>query len=314
MDFLKKNVSHFFSIIGISLTFYFSVYYIPDHYKEVEHEKQLRINEDLIKHLQEVVYNDYSITPSQIKSLIQGFEIRYNIKYKYNLLELYTQVQERFMSDKLIPLKIRLDLFKTIEKLKESLGEQVHLDSQATPVSFLSINYTSIFLTLLGVIASLLGAYGFYINIKRTQEADKMTDVLESTDDLIGTVYDGVDYEFMIKETINNTILEANVPATLTQKGEGFDFVLSIDENVFFIETKYYQNPIPVNIVHNIIGKLGHKNGDIFLFSNTRLSKSALDIIDKYNAGSKYNFYSISSTDRAVISKELFAILKPFIA
>jgi hypothetical protein len=61
-ELIFKNVANIFTIIGVLLTIYFSVFYVPGYIREYQNEKIKNINKNLIETLQEIIYNNENLT------------------------------------------------------------------------------------------------------------------------------------------------------------------------------------------------------------------------------------------------------------
>src|SRR5690606_29908590 len=120
-NWVVKNFSNLFTIIGIALTIYFSIFYVPDYIRDNENEKIKNINQDLIESIQEIIYNKHKINQNQIKALIRGKEIKHRVKYPYSPDELLIQTQEIFMANKFIPLNERITVVSRIDSLRATL-------------------------------------------------------------------------------------------------------------------------------------------------------------------------------------------------
>src|SRR5690606_3443123 len=148
-NWLVKNFSNLFTIIGIVLTVYFSLFYVPDYIRDNENERVKNINADLIESVQEVVYNNYELDQKQIEALIKGKEIKFKIEYPYSPKELLIQTQETFMANKFIPLNERVKVVKKIDSIRNSLKIDVPITETNKEKIFFSAEKTKKIITIL---------------------------------------------------------------------------------------------------------------------------------------------------------------------
>src|SRR5690606_16399407 len=92
-----KNLSNIFGLIGILLTLYFGVLYVPSWLREAQQEKFISAQRNLQQSVKELIYSDSICTYSEIDVLIKAKELKLNQTYPLSPEEILTETQESFM-------------------------------------------------------------------------------------------------------------------------------------------------------------------------------------------------------------------------
>ena len=69
-NWILQNLSHIFSVIGIALSLYFGVWYVPDWLAENHREKIINAQKNLEQSIKELVFADTICTYHEINVLI----------------------------------------------------------------------------------------------------------------------------------------------------------------------------------------------------------------------------------------------------
>ena len=130
LNWLLKNISSIFSVVGILLTIYFGVYYAPSWLEEIQNEKLKNAESEIQKSVKELVYSDSIFKVSEVKSLVRAKEISLGINYPFSMTDILTKTQESFMEDKFLPLNRRKSLMEEIEIVKSSLPKIINSETK----------------------------------------------------------------------------------------------------------------------------------------------------------------------------------------
>jgi len=118
LNWAIKNAWNLFGAVGVAGTFYFSLMYVPDYVTEITKGKVNVIHESLIDDIQEIAFNERTLSLKYVDTLIHGRELSQGTAYPYTSDELLMQVQERFMGNKFIPLEKREEIFKAVDAVR----------------------------------------------------------------------------------------------------------------------------------------------------------------------------------------------------
>lgn len=258
-NWLVKNFSNLFTIIGIVLTVYFSIFYVPEYIKENENEKIKNINADLIESIQEVVYNNYLLDQKQIEALIKGKEIKFRIDYPYTPNELLIQTQETFMANKFIPLNERVNVVNRIDSIRVNLKTEIPEINQQQDDRFLSIGklelITIMISIILGILTAMLGSISFITKLRKERK-DKINKQVElEKDDIETRIVQGINFEKSIQDILVKN--ELNFKKMEGPSHLGFDFVVRLNQNDrIAISVKYVNSSRSMNM--SLIDRLFH--------------------------------------------------------
>ena len=204
-NWIVKNFSNLFTVLGILLTLYFSVFYVPGYIKENENERNRSINTDLVETIQEIVYNNHILTEQKINSLIQGKELRYNTEYQYSIEELLIQTEDAFMSNKFIPLDQRIQIVNRLDSIKSSIKPVPKpVESKATTKSFIeSKEYVSVLISIIiGILATMLGSFSFFSKLRKEKKQSIDIEVEKEKEGIQEQIIKAVNFENMIADIL----------------------------------------------------------------------------------------------------------------
>lgn len=250
-NWLVKNFSNLFTIIGIVLTIYFSIFYVPDYIRENENEKIKNINQDLIESIQEIIYNKHKINQHQIEALIQGKEIKHRIEYPYSPNELLIQTQELFMANKFIPLNERVTVVNRIDSLRATLKPiKTETNKAKSEHSFGldKIEFLTVLLSvLMGLLTALLGSFSFLTKLRKERKESIKIKVESEKEDIESRIIRGINFEKSIEEILRKNNLDYQVADG--PKDLRFDFLVRLNNNSrFAISVKYINNRNALNL------------------------------------------------------------------
>ena len=310
-NWLIKNISNIFGILGILLTIYFGVFYAPSWLQEVQDEKLRNAETEIQKSVKELVYSDSIINLSEINSLMKAKELSLNRKLPLSISDILTKTQESFMEDKFLPLSKRQELLNKIENVKSTLSKSTITKKETEKSKNTSwISPLSAVITLFSVGLALLGVLGSFLKFK--SEKEKQDEIDNSIQDIQTEYnYNGSGYEFekaiieILSEdkSINNVIR--------TDNDYGFDIIFNANNKKYFVEIKYLnRSKVGLNTLHRVISSIKDKEGIVWLIYNTQLTGLvALEII-KFNRESNIKIKAIKVTSPEELKNKLPELLK----
>ena len=116
--FLLENLSHLFGLIGLVLTVYFGVFYVPDWLEEAKNANLKNAETALIQSIKELIFSDSTVSSSDIDILMNAQEISLGQRFPLTKKQILTVTQQSFMNDKFLPLQVRRNLIEEIEQIK----------------------------------------------------------------------------------------------------------------------------------------------------------------------------------------------------
>ena len=179
---IKRNSSNIYGLLGIALTIYFGVVYVPEWAKDAQKEKVYSAQNHVIQSIKELTYNDSTANISEIKSIIIGKELEQELTIPYSVYEILSLSQSSFVEDKYLSLIERKKVINRIEILKgQVLFEEVDRKkkaeqekSQVDILVLLSIIF-SIIIATIGIISI------FRKNILDKEKQDEINNDVEQT-------------------------------------------------------------------------------------------------------------------------------------
>ncbi|MCP4159383.1 MAG: hypothetical protein GY760_04880 [Deltaproteobacteria bacterium] len=313
-EWAKNNISNLFTFLGIFLTIYFSIFYIPGYVKETQNEKLRGINESLIETVQELIFNNEKLDVKNISMMIKGKELRFKISYPYSIDELLTLTQERFLENKFIPLKERKKLFDKIETIKTVSSNNINTDPKDSKSFDYSVitSWVSVLAGIVGVLVSILALLSTLFKLKNEKEMGIEEDVKNREEEIQSNVVKVFAYEKMIEEVLKE--LGFNYQTSATSRDYGYDFLVTTDKKkTFVLEAKYYHRNkiIPLNMIYKILGVISKTDYAGILVTNCKLSKKSDEIVKQHNKKeSNKPFYIVHAETREELSENLRKFIK----
>jgi len=310
-SWMKRNFWNLFGFIGVISSFYFSVFHVPSYVSDLLSGRTDVIHESIISDVQEIIFNGEKITIYDIESLVKGKELKVGGKYRYNIEELLVQVEDRFVSNKFIPLEKRKLLIQEINELRTKYSPH----EEKKEKSIISTNIVPWFFSGLGALISFLGAISLIEKLKKDREIDEdlgedQVDKSTEVDSLIVTSY--LHFEKMIKEILLETGSicgeEPNHPGKPVSRP---DFIFSKNGTEYIVECKNYKKKVGLRTINNFLYMcMEHGKSGVFISSSsltTRAKEAITYHNDKYD-DLKVDFIVGSTKD--FIKARLESILK----
>jgi hypothetical protein len=299
---LKDNLSHMFSLVGILLTIYFSVFYVPQYSEDIKLKRIEGINSELISTIQELVYNKHQIDSHDIETLIEGKELRDNIEYPYTVNELLVQVQETFLANKFIPLDSRKELVESIDAIRKTLTLQT-LESTAKPKEIVTkFNWLPLVATVLGVLVSSLGSFSLFSSAKKQRDEDVEERVVAQKE----AFQHRIKRAFALEEFVGRKLESIYGADNIEREGQtdnGVDYLVRKNgKPKFAVEVNFTDTGlIPLRTI-NQIGTIAKSLGyPVVLVTNASLTKNAKNRFSKLNSeleGSNIYIVSVDEIEK----------------
>jgi hypothetical protein len=266
-----KNLSNIFSFIGILLTLYFGIYYVPNWLRETQNEKIESAQINLQQSIKELIYSESVCKIQEIEPLIKAKEIELNGPYPISRIDVLTKVQDSFMQDKFLPLENRKKLLAEIDMLKLEIkplqaSEAVNRKKSST----LLYEWLSIIVAILGVI---VGVISIFLNFRSEKEKQEEIDnQLVSDDDLKYAAHSGIAFEKSITNVIES-YGGVEILRTSTDRDFGFDLEFSYNEKKYYVEVKHFtRNKVGLRSFHQFLTNLKGLEGEFWFVHNTDLT------------------------------------------
>lgn len=291
-----RNLSHIFSLVGILLTIYFSVFYVPKYSEEIKIKRIEGVHKELISTIQEFVYNKHKIEVHDLETLIKGKELRDNIQYPYTITELLVQVQETFVSNRFIPLESRKKFIESIDEVRRSINNQVIQDVPLRNIdAFSLLDWSSI---IFGILASILGIVSVYTN-KRRELKGQIDDLVNDQKEIFQKkIQKAVWLEDFVGRKLE---LMYGADSVIRESGDnlGVDFMVKKDGNAFFaVEVKFTDTDlIPLRTINQIAFQAKNLKCPLFLVTNATLTKNAKLKFDELNRHMGHKAIYVISVD-----------------
>ena len=283
---LKDNLSNVFSVVGIGLTVYFAVFYVPNYVQEIEIKKIEGTHEALVESIQELVYNNHEIDAGDIDTLIRGKELSGQLDYPFSSEELLIQVQESFLENKFIPLEQRKALIEKIDQVRESLPEPPTELPKKDDKSKISSIYSWLS-AVLGVVVGLLGFFSIWSRSVKFDEIKIESTIEDRKESIKQNVHASILMERNIYEMLKNALgpnhVEYCPPSTPV------DFIIKMDGGRdTAVEVKYTETEImPLRVINRLISAAKEMEMPLVLISNANVTANAHKRLADFNSENK---------------------------
>lgn len=301
-----KNGWNLFSFVGVVGTFYFAIAYVPDYVKDISDSKISVARESLTSDVQEIIFYNKKLEVPDVASLIKAREIKLGFKYPYTAQDLLLEVQDRFVSNKFIPLDKRQELVTTInEILSRSPIEPIR-----PPASFDWHTVISYIISVLVALAAALGGKSLTNKIQADRETvvDLASGEVFTNEATIAPLIEANKYESLIAEILKDFGVE------FTQNAfphRGHDFTIPGETPPLLIEVKAYRQLMGLGTVREICAALTRPGWDGILIVASGLTKNAAHYIDQFNLTREEKIHVVTGRDKETIKEQLSQILKP---
>lgn len=241
-SWFKRGLPNLFSVIGIVLTFYFSVFYVPKYVSDTERARVSRTHLELVETIQEIVYAHKPMSRRDVETLIHGKELRSGVEYPYSVNDLLIQTQEAFMANRFVPLDERIALVAVLDSLREP--EQAVVDrSEAMPDSSTigpsdgsersEFRVISILSILLGGAATALASLSLMQKLRHEREALAQEAVVARENEVVSSVREAMELERQVRRALLSFLDAKDIqPGTLA----GTDYLVERGRERWAIE------------------------------------------------------------------------------
>lgn len=308
---IKKNFFNVFGVVGVLGGFGLSLFYVPNWVDQLFIGRASVIHESIVNDVQEILFNNEKILTSDIESLIKGKELNNGSKYQYSVDELLVQVEDRFMSNKFIPLKKRTELVTEINQLRKGVKnvqpEKSFIFNKQMIVTWL--------LSAIGVIISIFGALSFIEKNKREREIkidlnEVETEETEETDSFVESYSE---FEKEIKEVFTSIgfTVEVEEPDHPGKPMSRPDFEVSLGRMHYLVECKKYTQLVGLKTIKQVKYQGMEHGKSSILISTTKLTSRASEELNKHNQDlPDLKIYSIIGSTQEKIKDQLLNIKK----
>lgn len=271
-DWFIKNLSNIFSFIGILLTLYFGIYYVPNWLRETQNVKIENAKINLEQSIKELVYSDIPCLYLEIETLIKAKEIELNEVFPLSREQVLTITQESFMQDKFLPLEIRKSLMAEIENIKSELPKEKLIVPEKKALS------STVFYEWLSIVASIitvfLGIISFFVRFRTEKnKQEEIDNQLNKNDEVNTHIENYQDFEKSICNEIKN-IKGVEVLKTSSDRDFDFDLCFSYNGKPYFVEVKYLtKSKIGLSSFQKFLSNLRGMEGEFWFIYNTDLTE-----------------------------------------
>ncbi|MRX73642.1 hypothetical protein GJU40_15980 [Bacillus lacus] len=293
----KRNFSNIFSVIGILITIYLGVYYVPGYLQDMRDERVNTINESLIENIQELLYYGQNVSIEEIDSLIKAKEIEYNISYPFTKDQLLIQVSGRFMDNKFIPLKQRTELVGKVQVLRKNIKEPPVKPKEKSVKNFI----ISLFTAIASIGFALVGGYSTIQKAKREREVQVNEDIEKREKEIQNNIMSSFSYEMIVKEALEGK----NYVHHSLASDNGYDFKVQENNKEYALVCKYYYRPITVAEIRDLVNLSNNNKIDLIVVTNTKLTQSAKHFIEEYNNKNSNSIFVVQGDTKETIKSKL---------
>jgi len=287
LNWLIKNLSNIFGLIGILLTIYFGSIYAPSWFREYQNEKVNSSQRQTIQSIKELVFSDSTVSINEIQTIVVAKELDERVTIPYNFYEILTLCQLSFMEDKFLPLAKRQDLLKKLEILKNQLPEKGFSVIQKSKSESKSILWAEIFSISLSLLAAFAGIISFYKKFKSDKEKqEEINNELEN----VSTDKEARHYAYEFEEKLSEALRKrSDIELTDRNYDRGIDFQFTHGDKMFYIQAKFLtRSKIGLNTIHTLTNYLREKQGEAWLIYNTDLTTLVKKEIEKFNQTNEF--------------------------
>lgn len=206
---VRDNLANLFTLLGIGLTVYFAVFYVPSYVEDANKRKVQLVHDSLLESVQELVYNNLPVDSDDLSTLIRGKELSKGIAYPFTSDELLIQVQEKFLSNNFIPLEQRKALIEKIDDLRETLPPPVEPPAKEDSNPWGSIlSWVS---SLFGVLVGVLGIVSIWVRSRALEEAKLEATIEDRKESIRENVHAGLQMERQMYDELKGYLGQEHV-------------------------------------------------------------------------------------------------------
>lgn len=273
-NWFLKNLSNIFGLIGIILTLYFGVFYVPSWLREAQEEKSINAQQNLKQSVKELIFSDSISSYNEISILIHAKELELNEPYPYTPEEFLTQIQESFMQDRYLPLEKRKSLISELEKLKNDIPE---IKDKVDEKSFSKAKNTTWISELLSIIISIIGVIAgiisFYFKFRTEKEKDEEIEnqLLENEN-----IKENIEYAYEFESKIISLITNypgVQITRSFSNRDFGFDLEFTYKKRNYFVEIKFLtRSKVGLKTFQRFLASQRGLEGEFWFIYNTDLT------------------------------------------
>jgi hypothetical protein len=314
IDWLPKNSSTFFTIIGILFTIYFSVFYVPSYFKEQRESKIEAMNNSLINTIYDIIYNNKDIKYEDVKDLIRGKELKYNLKYIYSVDELLLQAREGLYENRLISFDEKQNYIYGISKIHiitDSLKPPETYSSKSVLAAKDNLWYAIISITV-GILGSLIGILALFLDLRRKRNMENKIRKEERESEIEAAMTNSIEFHQYIDSILQQLRDEMKIEyeAELSSPNSKFiyDYCINYKGKKYWIECRYISLSahIPIEVFRKFVILAKKENNPVLLVTNRDLPTFSMK--KKHNA--KYGYWTgnlvVMTADSAESIKQQF--------
>lgn len=267
-----KHLSNIFSFIGIILTLYFGIYYVPNWLRDVQNEKIINAQENLEQSVKELIYSESQCNFEEIEPLIKAKELELKENYPLSRIDVLVKVQESFMQDKFLPLDDRKKLMAEIETLKvEITPTEITEDAKTSKSSTVIYEWMSIIVSIFGVI---IGIFSLFLNFRNEKEKQEEIDnQIIGGEDINLVAESSIEFEKSITKIIES-YKGVEIIRTSRDRDFGFDLEFSLNKERYYVEIKYFtKSKVGLKSFHHFLANLQGLEGHFWFIHNTGLTE-----------------------------------------
>jgi hypothetical protein len=312
-NWLIKNLSNVFSFIGILLTIYFGVYYIPSYVTSLNQEKINIAKKDVIITIQELLFNKGKIDLTKIEKIIRGKELQYQIEIPDSLKEIVLQTEATIYDQKYLNLNTRLEVIARLDSLSQANHSTTSDTSNTKVIQKQSIysNFLSILIAIISFLITSIAVISFIKKLKKEKENEVMASISEKEDEILETAQNAIEFETRIMglvDKIHNEHAESRF-AVASGGDRGWDFRIDNRGVTFLAEIKYLpQRTMNVTIIDKLFNSMKTMKAQGIIITNGPIGRIAHTAINSVNDKSAaYKISVIDSDYEAKIRNIIYA-------
>jgi len=269
-EWVVRNLSNIFSGIGILLTLYMGVFYVPTWLDEAQYEKNINAQKELVQSIKELAYSDSICYPNEISILVKAKEIELNKQYPMSTQNLLTKVQESFMQDKFLPLEKRKLLISKIETIKDYFKDDNVIEENRYEKSHNALSTLSIIVSLLTVF---VGIVSFYLKFKTEKEKDEeIESQIIGTENYSSNIEFAFEYEKKLLRIVRN-YPNIEVVKTSNFSDFSFDILFEYKHVNHYLEARYLsKSKVGLSSIQKFINSIQGLEGVFWFVHNTELT------------------------------------------
>jgi hypothetical protein len=236
-NWIIRNLSNVFGLIGIVLTIYFGSVYVPAWNKENQNEKLNSAKRQSIQSIKEIIFSDSLVSVGEIKTIVYAKELEEKVTIPYTFYEILTLTQNSFMEDKFLPLDKRKELINKIDQLKTVvLPEQAQEEVKNSKSQKSYLNLSAFLSIIISLLAGFAGLTSLYIKIRldKDKQEEIANEIEQSTTDISFR-----DFAVRTEKEFIDAIREViGVDAKVLSRNEGYDLQFNKEGRDYYVEFK----------------------------------------------------------------------------